>query len=805
MVVSKGIGSNMAIYLDGKFDEPIWKNAQVHTDFFSLATHKESEISTKVQITNDENYIYFGVICEEPFMSNLKNSVRENILKVYGDDSIEIMLDVDGDGIDFHHFLVNVSGYRGQEFRKEKGNVAIIWENGNWFAEGHRDQDKWTVEIAIPFAILNNEKSISETIAFNVARNRRTVSPREEMSLGEKGEFLVPEAFRKIRLKNFDPEVFQCRVSNPRLEKIFEKQGITSSAISCDITNPTNKNRVFDVSAVIISPSGDSWLKSSNISVKAKTQETVTFSYQVSQQGTHKFVITLSEGERMVFSSIQKVNLEFVPITIDIYQPFYRNTIYSDQNLDQIKTKVKLNLSEQEFTGSVLTVTLQDQNGQIIAIKKLTEVSFINNVAMSVPDLPTGRYMISAQLEKSNQQIGFTEETILKLPPPAAGNQVYIDKNCNLIVNGKPTLPIVWWGVPPYEKIAKTGADGIIVVVSKQNMVPVLEELQKYGLMAVIAPWTGSLQEKYWLNQTTLSQEAKDSLRDIITTIKNHPALLCYYLVDEPEGKAYNPDIIMETYQFIKDIDPYHPMIICNESVLGLQTYSKCADMLVPDPYPAPIKKGGLKRGATYISLFLTEATIAGGKKKLIGLTPEVFNAGDLPNSINPDRRETSFVEQRCIQFLGIVHSAKFFNYYTFNSNYGAPRYPDLRIGIPYIIKEIKVLAPSILEGVELVGKSSDSCIHMLVKEYHGNLYIISVNVEKKLISATLTLPKEVKQLKVISENRILDVCDRSFTENFIPYGVHIYTTDIIFPDLTPLDEIAQQIRKEGGMFSLNY
>jgi len=118
--------------------------------------------------------------------------------------------------------------------------------------------------------------------------------------------------------------------------------------------------------------------------------------------------------------------------------------------------------------------------------------------------------------------------------------------------------------------------------------------------------------------------------------------------------------------------------------------------MFFPDPYIEPIKNNGLSRPMSYVSMFMEKAKKAGKGKKLVGITPQVFNYGEC-GQVNG--REPSFIEERCMQFLAIIHGARGFNYYVYGGGkgkHGAIHYPDLRIGVPYIIKELKSLAPAI-------------------------------------------------------------------------------------------------------------
>ncbi len=203
---SQGVGRRIALNLDGKLDEPLWQSAKRFGNFRLLKGGQSAPVQTSVLVTHDATCLYLGVTADEPMMANLKDTAREHSLKVYGDDSIEVMLDADGNRSDFCHFLINPSGYRAQEMRVQTGLVSDAWENGNWFAAAAKHQNRWIVEIAIPFASLDREDSLVSGLRFNVARNRRADAAdagRAQTSLTG-GGFNTPGRFLDYSIAGID-------------------------------------------------------------------------------------------------------------------------------------------------------------------------------------------------------------------------------------------------------------------------------------------------------------------------------------------------------------------------------------------------------------------------------------------------------------------------------------------------------------------------------------------------------------------------------------------------------------------------
>ena len=70
-----------------------------------------------------------------------------------------------------------------------------------------------------------------------------------------------------------------------------------------------------------------------------------------------------------------------------------------------------------------------------------------------------------------------------------------------------------------------------------------------------------------------------------------HPALLGYFISDEPAWRGIPPEPLLESYQFIRSIDPYKPVML-NEAPRGriadLRAYVNAFDIYGVDIYPVP-------------------------------------------------------------------------------------------------------------------------------------------------------------------------------------------------------------------------
>lgn len=69
-----------------------------------------------------------------------------------------------------------------------------------------------------------------------------------------------------------------------------------------------------------------------------------------------------------------------------------------------------------------------------------------------------------------------------------------------------------------------------------------------------------------------------------------HPSLLLWYTADEPDGNTDPLNATKSSYDYIRSLDPYHPISLClNCYNFYYEPYSSGADILMPDVYPISI------------------------------------------------------------------------------------------------------------------------------------------------------------------------------------------------------------------------
>jgi hypothetical protein len=139
--------------IDGLLDDECWREAE-RLGGFTEADPREGakpEVETNVLLGYDERNLYIGLVCHENDISQIRT--REGKRDTYTEgDFVQISLDTYNTSTSAYTFIVNPSGV--QMDASERGDVSDISFDIEWYASSRILDDRWTVEIAIPFKSL---------------------------------------------------------------------------------------------------------------------------------------------------------------------------------------------------------------------------------------------------------------------------------------------------------------------------------------------------------------------------------------------------------------------------------------------------------------------------------------------------------------------------------------------------------------------------------------------------------------------------------------------------------------------------
>ena len=149
--------------IDGSADDEMWQHAATIEKFFLLGGKGYPKSSTRVQVFNDDENLYVGVMCRDPE----RDKPIINHGNIWLDDELEFMIDTDGDPKTYVQILVNGIGNVAAFRAKDEADLGVE-------AKALQERGMWMLEIVIPFKGLGVKAPKSgDTWGFNVVRNRQ--------------------------------------------------------------------------------------------------------------------------------------------------------------------------------------------------------------------------------------------------------------------------------------------------------------------------------------------------------------------------------------------------------------------------------------------------------------------------------------------------------------------------------------------------------------------------------------------------------------------------------------------------------
>lgn len=170
------------IKLDGELNEGIWMQAEMVTDFVQSFPYDTSlaETKTEVMVTYDDKNVYIAAICHDKLEGNYVVQSLKRDFSYPKSDAFAVYFDPLNDETNGFNFTVNPLGAQREGLVANGGSfgVTTIWDN-RWLSAVKQYEDKWIVEMAIPFKTLRYN---SETPTWKINFSRHDLKRNENSS-----------------------------------------------------------------------------------------------------------------------------------------------------------------------------------------------------------------------------------------------------------------------------------------------------------------------------------------------------------------------------------------------------------------------------------------------------------------------------------------------------------------------------------------------------------------------------------------------------------------------------------------------
>jgi hypothetical protein len=469
-----------------------------------------------------------------------------------------------------------------------------------------------------------------------------------------------------------------------------------------------------------------------------------------------------------------------------------RLTFYSNEKRGEMILHVP-----QSVSGTSLNISLKINDKELTSWKSIAGSQKLR-LQFSI-DLVPAQYTVVADIKSSRGKYFRTTAplTILDFKQ----NEVKTDRlTGGLIVNQKIFFPFGFYCYSPvYPSLPEEEIiNGFNMISPYQKVLPETLKARKaymdrcaqvgmkvhYNLLSVsggggVSSDVDAMPEKDKMNRLTAE----------IKSFMDHPALLAWYISDEPNGHKVPPRQLEEIYNTVKAIDPWHPVsVVFTAPFLESKKYANALDIVMADPYPVP-NSSILQVGDVTAKL---RSEFDG--KKPVWIVPQAFGGGEWWG------REPTNQEVRSMTYQAIINGARGIQYFVRHGPNSFPKSTSTWNECGRMALEIAELTPWLLSDEETLP----------VRTYTGKIIISSAVHDSQLLIITANeadYPQKFvayisgstgKKARVLFENRSLSIYSGSFSDYLPALGSQAYIIDLS-PVETPFKPYKGNLIKDPG------
>ena len=338
---------------------------------------------------------------------------------------------------------------------------------------------------------------------------------------------------------------------------------------------------------------------------------------------------------------------------------------------------------------------------------------------------------------------------------------VRIDEHGRFLLDGKPYVPHAL-GLVPYVQhstgvtdiyempvLGSAAAAGFNSVCIQVRAALTLERLREmFDRCAAIG-----LRIIPWLDKH-LSQA---QCTEIVTALRDHPALLCWYVIDEPGGRWF--DQARARLKMAKTLDPSRPAFV---NYMPYRLENQIGDIYSTDVYPIPDRP---PRDAVDAVAHMKAAAEKEQKPVWMWLQGTGY--------AHEIRREPSPRELSCMLYGSLIAGARGIYYFA-----QVPRTKECFAEMRALCVEVEALTPA-LYSLETAPElhCDQSGIMCAAYTLGREIWVLAVNMDEVPREARFSLPRTEANttVSVMFEGRRLEAAANSWRDTFGCYERHVY------------------------------
>jgi len=156
--------TNLEITIDGVIDEEAWEHTDVAKDFFMVLPEDTGKATqpSEIRMAYDEKNIYLaGIFYNHPPGSSYYVQSLRRDFEFGKNDNFLVFIDPFNNQTTGFSFGANAAGAQWDGTMYNGGTVDLNWDS-KWVSKVVQQDDKWVLEMAIPFKSIRYEKGVKE-------------------------------------------------------------------------------------------------------------------------------------------------------------------------------------------------------------------------------------------------------------------------------------------------------------------------------------------------------------------------------------------------------------------------------------------------------------------------------------------------------------------------------------------------------------------------------------------------------------------------------------------------------------------
>lgn len=488
---------------------------------------------------------------------------------------------------------------------------------------------------------------------------------------------------------------------------------------------------------------------------------TATCSFPVADRGWSEFELLVADAD----TGAQLLQLApLAVLSAPLLRAFFDLSLYTDETQAQVVVELAEDVAPEGLTVQLSGEGMPAQTRAVTA-RRIT-------VPVDLAALPAGSHQVSCRLLREGELLMQVPLTLHKAPPKRG--TVKIDNiSHSLIVDG---LPLVPFGFYTYFPLAEGVMDEEVVrgfnLFSPYHGGPHDEErfarIRAYlDRCAQIGMWVNY--HLMWSNRDEMTPERWAALRAEIEAVRDHPALLSWYIADEPGLDRV--EHLEGVYRLLKELDPYHPVtIVFCQGPEHARRFANATDVIMVDPYPIPLGP------VTRVSETADSTNEAFDYSRMLWMVPQCFGGNEWW------QREPTAAEQRVMTYLSLIHGARAIQYFIRSPRISFPKSPIMWAECGALALETAELTPALTSHEPAPRVSvSPQAVHACALRDRGIITILAANTENRPLMVRLQVEgiDYSGQAEVLFENRTVQVTAGAIEEPIDAFGTRAYALPV--------------------------